>query len=280
VGTPKLRIPDNKFVRALTLLDFLMRGSRAVMCCLAFSVVVGTLQYLVPATPNAIGASFIHHVYRNIHNETLEFFYDFHDFYHSGLALGALAQEDFSWWDQYLNSGLREKVQPRDFCTLGFAWEDGSGSGSGGTFEWVDSGKGVLPNMEAWMGAWNGAIHSFGSNWRELRTVVETLTREEAIFNNLRGRMVFYFTDNEVTYNICKKGSSKTPSLHLFVQQLKYLELVLGCRLEVIHVPGTTMITQGGDGLIRELWANGFNTDFKSFAVEIFLPALPSLSLT
>jgi hypothetical protein len=87
----------------------------------------------------------------------------------------------------------------------------------------VDSGKGVLPKMEAWMGAWNGAIHSFTSNWRELRTVVETLKREEVILNKLRGIMVFYFTDNEVTYNICKKGSSKTLSLHLLVQQLKAL---------------------------------------------------------
>jgi hypothetical protein len=126
---------------------------------------------------------------------------------------------------------------------LGVAWGDGSDSGRGGTFEWVDSWKGVLPKMEAWMGAWNGSIHSVTSNWRELRTVVETLKREEMIFNKLRGRMVFYFTDNEVTYNICKKGSSKTLSLNLLVQQLKALELAPGCRLEVIHFPVTNMIT-------------------------------------
>jgi hypothetical protein len=100
------------------------------------------------------------------------------------------------------------------------------------------------------------------------------------IFNKLRGRMVFYFTDNEVTYNICKKESSKTLSLHILVQQLKALELALGCRLEVIHVPGNTMITQVNDGLSRGIWDNGFNTDFKSFTLEVFLPALPSISLT
>jgi hypothetical protein len=54
----------------------------------------------------------------------------------------------------------------------------------------------------------------------------------------------------------------------------------LGCRLEVIHVPGTTMMTQGTDGLNRGIWENGVNTDFKSFAVEVFLPSLPNLSLT
>jgi hypothetical protein len=98
-GTPKLRIPDNKVIRALALLDFLMRVSRTVICRLALAVVVGTLQSLVPATPNNIGASFLRHVYRNIHNETLENFDDIDDFYHSGLALGALAQADFSWWE-------------------------------------------------------------------------------------------------------------------------------------------------------------------------------------
>jgi hypothetical protein len=50
VGTPKLRIPDNKVVRYLALLYFLMRGSRTVICCLALAVVVRTLQSLVPAT--------------------------------------------------------------------------------------------------------------------------------------------------------------------------------------------------------------------------------------
>jgi hypothetical protein len=32
VGTPKLIVPDNKVVRALALLEFLVRGSRTVLC--------------------------------------------------------------------------------------------------------------------------------------------------------------------------------------------------------------------------------------------------------
>jgi hypothetical protein len=144
------------------------------------------------------------------------------------------------------------------------AWGDGSGSGSGGTFEWVDTGKGFLPKMESWMGAWNGDIQSFTSNWRELLTVVETLKEEEVIFNKLRGRMVFYFTYNEVTYNIFKKGSSKTLSLHILVLQLKAQELALGCRLEVIHVPGTTIITQGTDDLSRGIYGQMVSTQISS----------------
>jgi hypothetical protein len=144
----------------------------------------------------------------------------------------------------------------------------------------MDSGNGALSMIEAWMGGCYGTVHSFTSNWRELRTVVETLKREEVVFNKPRWRMVSYFTENEVTYKCCKKGSSNTLSMHLLVQQLKALELALGYRLEFIHVPGTTMITQGADGLSRGIWDNCLNTDFKYFAVEVFLPAFSSLSLT
>jgi hypothetical protein len=142
-----LIIPDNKVFRAIALLEFIMILSRTTLCRLDLAVVVGTLQYLVPATPNSIGASFLHHVYQNIHSETLDSVDDIQHFYHPGLALGALAQADFRWWEQDSTSGIREQVQPRDVCTLGVAW--GDGSGSGGTFEWADSGNGALPKMEA-----------------------------------------------------------------------------------------------------------------------------------
>jgi hypothetical protein len=191
-----------------------MRGSREVICRLALAVVIGTLQYLVPATRNAIGASFLNHVYRNIHNENLDNFENIHDLYHSGLTLGALAQTDFCWWEQALNSGLREQVQPRYFCTLGVAWGDGIGSGSGSTFEWVESGKGVLPKMEAWIGDW---------------------------------------TEVSGTCTWVSLGSHPCPRNHY---------------------------DHTGYRLSRGIWANGFNTDFKYFAVEVFLPDLTSISLT
>jgi hypothetical protein len=212
---PKLRVLDNKILRALALLGFLVRGSSTVLCRLALEAMVGTQQYFAPSTPIAIGASFLHHVYNNIHNETLDNFDNFdniQDFYQSGLDLGHLAEADFSWWEKYLKSGLSEQVQTLDLFTRGVAWDDGSGSGSGGTFEWLDSGTGALPEMEAWMGAWNGTVYSFTSNWRELRTVSETLKRKEVVFNKLRGKMFFYFTD-KVIYNICKKGPR--PSLYI-----------------------------------------------------------------
>jgi hypothetical protein len=65
---------------------------------------------------------------------------------------------------------------------------------------------------------------------------------------------VFYFTDNLVSYYIMHSGSSPSTELHKLVLQIKRLELLLNCRLEVIHVPGTLMIHQGTDGLSRGLW--------------------------
>jgi hypothetical protein len=103
-----------------------MRGSITFLCRLDLAVVVGTLQSFVPATHNAIGASFFHRVYRNIHNEPRESFDGIQHVYHSGLALEDLSHAELSWWEQALTIGLREQVQPRDFCTLGVAWGDGS----------------------------------------------------------------------------------------------------------------------------------------------------------
>jgi hypothetical protein len=40
------------------------------------------------------------------------------------------------------------------------------------------------------------------------------------------------------------------------------------------------MITHCTDGLSRGIWANGLNTDLKSFTVEVFIPAFTPLSLT
>ena len=54
-----------------------------------------------------------------------------------------------------------------------------------------------------------------------------------------------------VTYDVFRKGTSKSYSLWKLLLRIKLLELQLQCILQVIHVPGTSMITQGTDGLSR-----------------------------
>jgi hypothetical protein len=62
---------------------------------------------------------------------------------------------------------------------------------------------------------------------------------------------LFYFTDNMVTYYIVSGGSSTSPELQKLVRRIKYLELALSIRLEVVHIPGRHMIDQRTDGLSR-----------------------------
>ena len=54
-----------------------------------------------------------------------------------------------------------------------------------------------------------------------------------------------------VTYDIFRRGTSKSDSLWKLFLRIKLLELELQCMVQVIHVPGTTMISQGTDGLSR-----------------------------
>jgi hypothetical protein len=56
------------------------------------------------------------------------------------------------------------------------------------------------------------------------------------------------------TYYVVQNGSSKSRELHKLVRAIKTLEVLLGCRIEVIHVPGVLMIDEGTDGLSRGLW--------------------------
>ena len=134
--------------------------------------------------------------------------------------------------------------------TLGISYGDGSGSGTGGTIQ-VGDHHGECPTMEAWMGTWTARVHSFSSNWKELRTLVHTLEREIGGKGLLRNSTLFYFTDNLVTYYIVTSGSSSSPELQKLLRRLKYLELLLEIRLEVVHVPGKHMIAQRTDGLSR-----------------------------
>jgi hypothetical protein len=71
---------------------------------------------------------------------------------------------------------------------------------------------------------------------------------------NWTGATVFYFTDNMTTYYIIMNGSSRGPQLHKLVRASKRLEVLMCCRIEVIHVPGVLMVDEGTDGLSHGLW--------------------------
>ena len=115
--------------------------------------------------------------------------------------------------------------------------------------QWYDANVPVA-QLDMWMGVWTDQNHYFhhSSNWKELRTILLALERH-LLSNALRGRQMFCFTENMVSYHILCSCSSTSLALHALIRVIKLLEFRLGCRLEVVHFPGNIMIWQGTDGL-------------------------------
>jgi hypothetical protein len=171
------------------------------------------------------------------------------ELFYTTLVLSEACSEDLLWWKQFLTLNPGTPSRSGTAASLVGTWGDGSGTGTGGTIETKD-----VPTLETWMGTWNPRVHHFSSNWKELRTLLWTMERLIAQGRDLKGVTLFYFTDNMTTYYIVQNGSSKSIELHKLIRKIKLYEVLLGCRIEVIHVPGTLMIEEGTDGLSRGLW--------------------------
>ena len=119
----------------------------------------------------------------------------------------------------------------------------------GGTSEFLDTQG---SQIETFMGTWRGHVHSFDSNWKELRTLLYSLEWVTLRFpQKLVNTTLFYFTDNVVSYYVVHNGSSTSSRLHELVLMIKLLEVKFHFRLEPVHIPGKLMIHQGADGLSR-----------------------------
>ena len=143
---------------------------------LTLAVVTGLLQSLVEATPQRIGQTFLRRLYNRLHllegrpqdrpvGAAL---------YFTRVELEPEEWLDLTWWEEALQLNIRVQAFSSQQGTLGVSYGDGSGSGTGGTVQ-VLGHSGACPNMEAWMGTWRPRVHSFSSNWKELRTLVHTL---------------------------------------------------------------------------------------------------------
>ena len=70
---------------------------------------------------------------------------------------------------------------------------------------------------------------------------------------DVKGFHLTYFTDNQATYDICRKSYSTKSHLMSLVCDICLLELELICMIIVIHVPGKVIIVKGTDTLSQEL---------------------------
>jgi hypothetical protein len=76
----------------------------------------------------------------------------------------------------------------------------------------------------------------------------------------------------EATPTILSRAAPQNPDLHKLVLRIKKLQLDLQCHLEVVHVPGTTMIAEGADGLSRGVWMTHLQScpNYRKLMSEIF----------
>ena len=257
VGVPTLRIPEAKRSKALAMVDYMEARQGQPVTRLALSVVTGVLQSLVEATPSHIGHTFLRRLYESLHdtedsNANVK--------YSSQVILGAGAWSDLLWWRQALQLSVCRRERPAKTAHLAVTWGDGSGTGTGGTveaFSITDSPRSDEGQMETWMGIWNTHVAARSSNWRELNTLRLTLERElRRETSRFTNAIVFYFTDNTVTYHVVTSGSAKEAHLQATVHAIKQLELELHCHLICIHLPGYLLIRQGTDGLSRGVWVS------------------------
>jgi hypothetical protein len=140
---------------------------------------------------------------------------------------------------------------------------DGSGTGTGGTVQYC-----LDEPLQMWKAVWTTDARIHSSNWKEAETLRLTLSRaKDSGRTEVRGCTFFYFTDNIVTYYAVSKGASRIPSLHALVTACKELKASLGCCLEPIHVPGTTIIIQTTDGLSRGIWGSALHNRVSQQAI-------------
>jgi hypothetical protein len=215
---PRLTIPEDKITKALASIHYLRAGAASKRIArLTLAIVIGRLQALVDATPQRIGNSYLRCLYDELHavearrdDGRLE--------YYSVITLSPVAWQNLEWWTDYLSHNPGATGLSGQSGMLVTTWGDGSSTDAGGTMEIIN---GIEPQpMLTWMGTWSPSVQSFSSNWRELRTLYQTLLRQKTN-PALDGSTVFYFTDNLVSYFIMSSGSSTSPALHQLVLQIK-----------------------------------------------------------
>ncbi|MFN9982847.1 MAG: hypothetical protein ACK53Y_23155, partial [bacterium] len=99
-------------------------------------------------------------------------------------------------------------------------------------------------------GLWGRDQEDSSSNFKELLNL--TCALEEGLEEGfLKNAEVWIFTDNFTAESVFYKGNSTNPRLFDLAPRLRKLEMGGNMKILMIHIPGTRMIEQGTDGLLR-----------------------------
>jgi hypothetical protein len=262
---PILCVPEYKVDKAIAMIDYVLAQHKRTSR-LSLAVVVGVLESMVEATPSQIGYTYLRHLHTILHPVD----WDGNDLpYFSFTSLDECSTKDLTLWKRLLTRSKGRRARAIKSGTLIPSFDDGSGTATGSSVRYHDA-----VDFEMWMGVWSPCVYCFSSNWKEARTLYATLQRaHDQHQHDLRGVTFFYFTDNMTTYYTVTSGSSTSPGIHSLVEDIK-LEIDMGIVLEMIHVPGITIITEGTDGLSRGIWSTPLHQrpDRHILLAEIFAP--------
>jgi len=159
---------------------------------------------------------------------------------------------------QALRSLLRAADPPLQFVrqnkvhTVIYGFVDASAGGFGSSFA-------TPQGLRYSYGVWGRDHAGVSSNYRELEnlvTSIENLTAD----GTLVGAEVYVFTDNFTAESAFYKGNTSSKTLFDLVLRLRTIEMQGLVQLQVIHVAGTRMISQGTDGLSRGCLIEGVMT--------------------
>jgi hypothetical protein len=154
-------------------------------------------------------------------------------------------RDDVMALDQFFNlqSPLRMRDRSSKVQIVRYGFGDASGTGFGSTLE--------LPEgLKYRIGVWGYAEQEESSNFREFENVVTTI-EEEAQAGNLKGVLMFFFTDNATVESALYKGNSSSRKLFQLVLRFRKLQFRTGMKVIVTHISGKRMIAQGTDGVSR-----------------------------
>jgi hypothetical protein len=96
-------------------------------------------------------------------------------------------------------------------------------------------------------GHWCDETSEESSNYRELKNLVDGL-EQQVKAGRIVGAEVFLFTDNSTAEAVYYKGNRSSRKLFELMLRLRKLEMDASLVLHVIHVSGSRMIAEGGDG--------------------------------
>jgi len=135
-------------------------------------------------------------------------------------------------------------VRSNRIVTAKYGFADASGAGFGSTMSTEDGG------LHYTHGVWPEEDWSSSSNFRELNNLVQVL--ENGYHSGqLLHTEVWLFTDNSASEGVFYKGHSPSPRLNDLALRLRRLEMWGTMKIQLVHIAGTRMVSQGTDGLSR-----------------------------